>query len=371
MVSAPSPTTTTSWNPTPWPSDPGLRVALRLLLGLPLVVLAVWVDGRGWVSDLREQLLDRAADVTTGGGGFEAIGSFYPPVPMLAAVAFGSAVGLGVLSSFLAGTALHAAWERMVRREVPITTQVALIASVVLVPAVWYTATQSLTTIGGLALLVVGMDGFVRFVFAGETSGGFTAGLMLAAAFLFDPVAVSYALTLAMAAPLIAVARYRSERGVTVATIAVLCFPIAAVIGSWAFLEWRFAGTVFDAIQADLAQVTGTLWERAVGALGETGRVVVRTPTYLAVGAILILRRPLAALGYVLPLLALALSRWAGLTYGEVPGIVLLSFLAMVSVPYRPGRRIQAWLIMAAIAQFAINVAFPPAGPEPGWFALF
>lgn len=52
--------------------------------------------------------------------------------------------------------------------------------------------------------------------------------------------------------------------------------------------------------------------------------------------------------------------------------LLLLTFLAMVSVPYRPQRQV-LWLIVgAAVVQLVVNVALPPSTPGlHAWLAGF
>jgi len=273
----------------------------------------------------------------------------------------GSAVGLAVISSMLAGSAFHAAWERMVQRGVPTATQLTIIASLVLLPPVWYLASQDLPTVGGLAMLVVALSGFLRFTTSGNTVGGFTAGLFMAGAFLFDPAALAYAFMLALATPFLASARYFREPAATRALISVLCFPIVALLLGWAFLEWRFDGTAFTFLTSDLG-----LFQFDVSPLAdlrsaaiEVSRNVAFVPVYVAVAILLVARRPVAGLGFLIPVAGLVLVRWSGLAYSATATLVLLTLLAMVSVPSSRSRLTALILSGAAIAQILLNVVVP------------
>lgn len=320
----------------------------------------------------RSGLIDQVDRLTDGGFSLASAGAAYPPAPVLLALAVGgSAVGLGIISSFLAGSALHAAWERMVRREIPQGTQLLLIASATLVPSAWFVATQDLAAIGGLTMLVIALEGFFRFAFNGETSGGFTAGLFLAAAFLFDPAALAYALSLVLATPLLASARYRRQVGSIRALVSVLCFPVVAVLLGWAFLEWRFAGSAFAFITTDL----GLFQSGTLSAFGSAAATVARdvgmAPVYLAVGLLLVIRRPIAALGYGIPIVGLILVRWSGLEYSQATTILLLTFMAMVSVPYKPPLWARWLLIGAATTQLVLGIVVTSSTPGfSEWIAL-
>lgn len=345
-----------------------------MLLGAPLAVLGIWAVANGHVSPASQALIAQTEAVLADGFSFFDLGNVYPPAPIVLSILVGaSATGLAVLSSMLAGTALHAAWERMVQRGVPYPTQIALIGSVTLIPSVWYLASQDVATIGGLTMLVIALAGFIRFVFSGDTVGGFTAGLFMAAAFLFDPAALAYAITLALATPLLAAGRDYREPGSIRALISVLCFPIVAVFLGWAFLEWRFDGTAFAFVTSDLG-----LFQFETSALADLGTAVAGVaqdvlfvPVYLVVAFLLIMRRPIAGLGFLIPVAGLVLVRWSGLFYSPAATLVLLTLLAMVSAPYEQ-TRLTRWLLpLAATAQLVMNIVFPPGTPGfEGWLSL-
>lgn len=350
---------TTTWAPLPLSSRPLYRVGTRFLLAVPLMVIGIRATLAGHVEASLSALLDQARSLGRSGFSLDRLSAAYPPAPVLIALAVGaSAVGVVVVASILAGSALHAAWEKMAIARVPLLTQIALIASVTLIPAVWEVATQDLAAIGGLAMLVIALEGFIRFAFDGDTSGGFTAGLFLAASFFFDPAALVYAVSLALAAPLLASARYRGEKAATSAILFVLCFPIAAVLAGWAFLEWRFTGTFFTFLHHDLGLFGfsgGALHSLGSAALGVVEDVV-RAPVYLVVGGAIALRRPIIALGYLLPIVGLVLVHWVGLPYSAATTIVLLTFLAMISVPNQPDVWLQRTIVIAVLAQLLINM---------------
>ena len=63
--------------------------------------------------------------------------------------------------------------------------------------------------------------------------------------------------------------------------------------------------------------------------------------------------------------------RWSGLFYSPAATLVLLTLLAMVSVPSKP-TRLGRWIIPAAgLAQLLVNIAIPPETPSfDGWLTL-
>lgn len=361
-------------SPTRRPSSAVGRVGLRLLLGAPLAALGVWAVIGGHVSASHRALIAQADALTADGFSFFDLGNVYPPAPILIAVVVGaSAAALAVVSSMLAGSALYAAWDHMVHRSVPVVTQVTMIASVTLIPSVWYLASQDVATIGGLTMLVVALAGFLRFVRDHDTVGGFTAGLFIAGAFLFDPAALAYAITLALATPLLAATRDYREPAATRALISVLCFPVVALVLGWAFLEWRFDGSAFTFLTTDLGLFQFEVSPLAdLGlAVAEVARNIAFVPVYVAVAVLLVLRQPSSGFGFLIPVAGLVLVRWSGLAYSPTTTLVLLTLLAMVSVPSKP-TRLGNWIVpIAALTQLLMNVALAPDAPDfDGWMSL-
>jgi hypothetical protein len=345
------------WRLASWRHEAALRWAPRLAFAAPLAVVSIIVHARGFVSapnatlELHGQLA-RA-------GGPAALGWAYPPIPtFLASVLPGGALTLALLSSLLAGVAMASLWHRLDRRHTPLPLRITLLASLALALPVLYGATQDLAAFAGLAFLIVALDGFARFIVDRDTRGGFQAGLMLAFAFGCDPVALVYASALAAAAPLMARSRFRSEPYVAVATASVLIFPVLAAAGAWAFLEWRFTGSAFAAVadQGTFFQFPDGVLHGLLAATGSALSSALHTPVYLAVGALLFMRKPIAVAGYALPVAGLIVADWIGLDYANVTAFMLLAAVAIVTTPSRPGRTATRLLIVAAVAQIVIGV---------------
>lgn len=254
--------------------------------------------------------------------------------------------------------------ERLTARGLPLWLRVALVAAIMATPAAWYVLTQDTAAVMGLSLLVVAIDGFERFAMEGETIGGFVTGLALGAAVLCDPAAVIYALALAAAAPLIAIARYRGERGVTQATVLVFAFPAAAALASWWFVEWRFTGSAFHTVRVDLDLFAfpGGFWSTVADALHRLGGVVLRSPLFVAVAIVMAIHRPLSMLGgYLLPLLALVVGWTVGLNYPDVLAVVLLATLAAMTIPERIGTPDHVLIAVGVVAELAIAWTWLPS----------
>jgi len=347
----------TPWRLGSWSREAALRWAPRLAFAAPLALLSVVVSQRGFVStpNLTLQLHGELARQSGPAG----LGWAYPPIPtFLASVLPGGALTLALISSLLGGVAMASLWDRLARRRVSMPLTVALLASLALVPAVLYGATQDLAAFAGLAFLIVALDGFVRFIVDRDTRGGFLAGLMLAFAFGCDPVALVYAAALAASAPLLAHARFRSEPDAATATASVLVFPVAAAASAWAFLEWRFTGSAFATVidQSTLFHFSDGVLRGFGLAVWDTASIALHTPVYLAVGALLFVRRPITVAGYAIPLAGLVAAQWIGLQYSEVTAFMLLAAIAIVAVPSRPGRRASRVLIGACAAQVVMGV---------------
>jgi hypothetical protein len=339
---------------------------IRLAFTFPLCVLALWVEHRGFVGT-SSQLLQQRSEAVKAAGDLQGARDAYPPIPtFLAAVLPGGTAGLALCTAFFAGIAMQLVVLRLERRQVPLVLMGMLLLSLVGAPALWFEGTQNLGTFLALMFLVIALDGFVRFVARDDTIGGFVAGLMLAAAFLCDPIALVYAIALGAAAPWVAPAPFRKEPGAMRATASVLLFPIVAVVGSWAFLEWRFTGGAFATIRADQDwfAFSDGVWRTLADALRWTIAAALRSPLYLCVGALLTRRRRTVALGYAVPLLGLLLARFAGVDYSAALAFALLTLIGLYSLP-RPGPRLErVALFSAAVAQFVLVLAWAPGGAE-------
>jgi hypothetical protein len=339
-------------------------------------VAAAFLAARhGYSTGEQQRLIERARGVREGGVDLSGIGDGYPPLPTLLALVMPSSLALGVCNALFGGVATHAVWERLVRRSVPARVIPLLLASIVLVPASWFAATEYLAAFAALTFLLLGLDGFVRFAVAGETEGAFTAGLMLGAAALCDLSALYYALALGAAAPLLARHRFAGHRfaghrfagqpAAGRAVAAVLIVPCLLVLAGWVLLEWRFAGSSFTALGDGQARpgVDGG----AIGALGSaavhTAGDLCRAPVFVVSALLLFQRRPTALAGLLVPVAVLVAIRWTGLGCSPVIAFLLLATLGLVTVAFRIGRREQAMLCAAAVAQIVVaGMLFPPSG---------
>jgi len=345
-----------------WSTDVSQRWIVRGGIAVPLTAFALILLGRSGAGPINTLLLGRGALARS--LGFDGVRFAYPPIPtfvaslvrgpellVLAGCLFGAFAGLVVV-------------ERLWSRALPLWLDVLLIIAIMAAPATWYVITQDTAALMGLSLLIVAIDGFERFAMEGETLGGFVTGLALGAAVLCDPAAVVYALTLTAAAPLIAISRYRGERGVTTATLLVFAFPAFAALASWAFVEWRFTGSAFHTVRADLDLFSfpGGLWSTIGREARRLGSVVLRSPVFVAVGVVMALRRPPSmVLGYLLPLGALVVGWSVGLAYPDVLAVVLLVTLGAMTIPERIEGMDRVVVAAGVVLQVVLAFAWLPS----------
>lgn len=345
------------------------RWAIRLLIAVPFVALAVLAHQRGFTDPELRLLVERAHLTRTGGSGLAGIRYAYPPLPVLLALVLpGGVLTLSILTCLFSGATLGYLGERLLRR-LPAVPTVILLTPLVAVPAMWLFASQSLAAIIALSFLAIGLDGFVRFAAYGETGAGFVAGLALGLSYCADPGALLYGAVMCVLGPVIAHIRYRDDSAAGVSISAVLFFPVLALAVGWAFLVWKFSGTFPGSLSYApgahvLAFPHGTLSALGHAALTALADVV-RVPLYLVACAVLFPRRLAAVSGMLLPVIALTLALWLGFAYSAVNAYYMFTVLALTLITHSPARRFQRVLIAAAVIQVVIGIVLPPA--EPGF----
>jgi hypothetical protein len=343
------------------------RWAIRLVLGLPLVALAVLAHRRGF-ADAELLLLERRADLTRAGGpDLSGVRYAYPPVPVLLALVLpGGVLTLSIVTCLFSGVTLGYLAERLLRR-LPAGAVVIMLAPLVAVPAMWMFASQSLAEVIALFFLAIALDGFVRFAAYGETGAGFTAGIALGLSYCADPGALLYGAVMCLLGPVIGHARYRDDTAASVSISAVLFFPVLALACCWAFLVWKFSGTFPGSLDyASGAHILSfahgaltALGHAALTTLGDVGRV----PLYLFACLVLFPSRTAAVAGLLLPVLALTVALWLGFAYSSANAYYMFTVLALTLITNSSARRFQRWLAVAAIVQVVVAIWLPPAAP--------
>ncbi|WP_157017359.1 hypothetical protein [Cryptosporangium arvum] len=345
------------WRSNRWPADPAARWLLRLSFAAPLFLLATWADTYGYRSGVHTRLERRADAVVDGGAALGGLEHAYPPVPtFLAGVLPGGELALSAVAALFAGVLLHVLAERLVLRRVPLVVAVALLASLVAAPVAAYLASEALPSIAITALFALAIDGFTRFVIDKDTEGGFVAGLSVALAAGFDSVALVFALALAVVAPSIAGARYRSERGSATATLAVVLFPIGFVTVAWLFVQWRFTGmlpTVAFTFRGGVLEGFDAAARTVLTAVGHA-------PLYVLGAGLAAWRRPTSLVACLAPVIALLFAAWLGVGYSPGLAYVLLAYTAVITVRRPENRVVAVLLVAAAILQITLAWWSPP-----------
>ena len=353
-----------------WPSRGRVRALIALALSTPYIALAITAYGRGF-ADSANTVLDRRSHlIHWGSSDLSFVGHVYPPLPTAIASLLPNAMALGIVGAIAAGGMLEAIGHRLGARGYPVWATMILLAALGASPSFALTATTDLASFMALMFLALALDGFMRFVFMGQTHGGFQAGLAIGIAGLCDPTAVIFAVGFALAAPLIAHQRYRAERHAGRATAAVLLFPTIAGIASWIFLCWRFTSSPLGWLRA----IAPALWGDGgtVGALStalsQSTKPLLLTPMFvLAVVLLAGRRRLLPALGICLPLVCIVVAKWIGLVFSGLSIAVVLGIVGIVSLPARPGRRVLVVIVSVAALGIAAKWAYPPTPAVRAW----
>jgi hypothetical protein len=328
----------------------------------------VWAHHLGFVNPELALLEHRADLARAGGPELRGLAFAYPPLPVLLALVLpGGTLALAVVTCLCSGITLEYVAERLLGR-VSLVTTVALGATFVAVPAMWYAASQLLAPVLALTLLAIALDGFVRFAVYGQTEGGFIAGIALALSFCFDPGALMYGAVMCAFVPLVSRNRYHDDRAAIRGITAVLLFPLVAITASWLFLVWKFTGTVPGSLDyqvgAHVFAFPGGVASRLTAAVTAAATDLAHVPVYLAAAVLLFRRQRAAAVGLLLPVAALAAALWLGFAYSAVTAYFMLTLLALIIIANSPPRRFQLVLVIAALGQVALAIAWPPAAPQ-------
>lgn len=290
----------------------------------------------------------------------------------IASLAPGGVAALGVIGALCAGGILQLAWARLARSEQPWWLAAIVLAGLAGTPLFWYAATEDAVGFIGLALFSAALAGMLDFAFSERTAGGFVAGICLAVGVLVDPAALVCVASVAIAAPFLAWERSRGVAGAHRATLAVLLFPSLAAVLAWTFFEWRFTGSPYHlyAVAPEMFHFPHGVAGGLDLALRGVGRAVLYTPLYLASGVLLVRRRPVAAIAYLLVAVDLVATIWLNMRYGAGQSRILLDLVALVALPRRPGRSTAIFLAVVGAGQIALWCTVGLGyGPLHGWLA--
>ncbi|MCW2539912.1 MAG: hypothetical protein JWN95_1637 [Frankiales bacterium] len=334
-----------------WPGSSAARNALRLAIAAPFVLLAFKAHAGGFNDHTNASLRQHARAIHWGSSDLSFLGQLYPPLPTGVAGLLPSTFALAVLGALGAGVIIEALGARLRARGMSWPALLALLISFGASPSFALTATTDLRAFMALTFLALALEGFLRFAFAGQTHGGFQAGLAIGFAALCDPIAIVCAFGFALAAPLIARTRFRDEKAAGRATAGVLLFPTVAGVLGWTFLCWRFNGSAIGWLH-DAAPELGfghgvlTQMDTATRALG---RPLLFSPVFVLALLLLVYRRRyLMAIGTALPLGCVWVAGWVGMQFHPQWTSVLLGVVGVVALPRRPGRTMTALIVLVA-----------------------
>lgn len=322
------------------PAEPRAPRATRLLLALavalPLVLVAAGMAHDGWLSDTHGAFLHRVRFALERGR-LELLGFEYPPLPFLLLIPWASATATWVLGG-LAVTAL--AW--LVLDEC--TERRSILPLTLLVAALWTPIGLHLV-IGdfneaiGLLALFIGWRHYRRWWSTRQTIHGLRTGLWLGLAFYTSPLGLAVAMVAGAILPLVFP---RLQIPPFASQLVLLVFPGLAAAATWAYLSWVFVGHVAFPF---------TPWEPGSPVLGEILRWSI---PYLAVSALLWLRPSATAAGVLLPLGLLWLANRIGWHFSLAFAVVLLTLVAIVSLPRQLDRAVRTLLAAVAVTQAVI-----------------
>jgi hypothetical protein len=338
--------------------------ALGLIFAVPLIALVGWADHEGFIS-LNLSYIEHRASLFATGPGLRQLQYAYPQLPVLLAwILPGGVVVLAIVTCVFSGTVLAVLARRVNLMRLPMLLPLAF------VPAMWYSASELLPEVVALTFLAVALQGFIHFAADGDLHSGFVAGLALAVAYAADPGALLFAALMCLFVPVIGAVRHRGEpQQASIAVVAVVAFPCIAAVAVWSFLLWKFTGdwpgSLAYAPNAHVLAfpdgVLGGLRSATTTALTD----LAHSAMYICVAVLVTVRRrsPAYGLGLLLPVLVLILALWLGFDYNPVIAYFMFTLLAVTVVTHNPTMddpRLRVVLLIAAIAQLALALIWPP-----------
>jgi hypothetical protein len=320
---------------------------------VPYLVFALHLTSSAAAGSSNSTLLEHGRMIKWGSSDLSWVGEVYPPIPSVLASLLHGTTALALVGALGAGTILEAVAERLSRRGVPLAMVAVLIALLGMTSAFVATSTENLAGVLAVALLTVGLEGYLRFVFLGHTHGGFRAGLALGTATLCSPGMTVFVLGLAAAPLLLPSMRvHDDEAGAGRAIGAVLAFPTIAGLAGWTFLCWRFAGDPLSWLHSSAPAV----WDNATRMANTRHalRALALAPVFLVAVLLRGLRSGIAAGAcLLLPLVAILAVAELGLPVTATGAAVLLSVFGLVCLPKSP----RPWQLGVVVVTLAVQVA--------------
>lgn len=318
----------------PYPRNPWIRWAVRLLGALPFAGLALWFEaasGDDWSGTANGELAHRFGEQSWSGTEVTTLAELYPTITsLLSLVIPGGALGLSLAGAFAGGMMLQLVLQAMQRKGLRLALRSVFIATLAVTPMFAYVVTTSFEAAIGLTFFGLGMIDLVRFVTYANTQAGFRAGMLFACAAFSDSTLILVALVAGLAASFIV----RSREGARLANVLVVVFPTIALLGSVMALGVAFGVGPLVMIRGDL-RWDAVRADAVVGLLLSPSGLLYLAPTAVIVVTALVLRHPGVGLVAILMTAVILMSYILGLTPPGVAGInyLLMLLLAVAIVP--------------------------------------
>jgi hypothetical protein len=276
-----------------------------------------------------------------------------------------------MLAALVAGLMAWILWGQLARTSCPVIVRVVLLAAVLGVPASLFLATQALSEMLALLLFLIAWIGFLNFTRAGDTPSGFVAGLALGLAFFASHYALLYGLAYAMFTPMFI--RKRGRAG-AVAAAFVLLFPVVIAVLSWCYANWIFTGDPLaftrDAGSSLFVYSAAAVEDLPIGwpeALRATGRNLLSSPLYLAIGVIVMFLQPARLPAFLVPAVLIIGVRAWGLVYPDYFAMTTLAVVALAALHRRTPATLWPVLGLAAVVHLWAGYATPLGGEPAAW----
>jgi hypothetical protein len=343
----------------PFPRDPLLRWAMRLLLSVPYLLVA-WIasatNGSLGLNTPNQQLIERLSTVDWNHAGAGWIGQIYPPIStLLATVIPGGRAGLAVAGAIVAGIFLQKLIEIMVQRRFPRSTAIILLLAIGANPLFAYTALENFPAFLGLAFFGIAISDLVRFVAWNNTRSGFRAGMLLMLATLSDLSGLVYVMTSALAAPFLRLARAH-QKGARWANVLVIVYPTVSALAAIVFLNFVFTGLPFGDFGRSVVAGTPERFGRLGEVLLSVNGLFLVAPVLSAWLIALIVRRP----GSILVSSLVFGAVLGAFVVGFIPSgsagntFILMTVMAIALIPTAKERVTTILVDIVAVLQIAI-----------------
>ncbi len=260
-----------------------------------------------------------------------------------------------LLATIATGVLCHVLVNRLRTRHVPWPAAILMVVAPMMAAQFTAPATRwDLSAVISLALIVVALGGYLRFVTDAQTLGGFIAGITLALAAVCDLATLGYMAGFAAAVPFVA-GPWAREVSATTAILAVLAYPSIAVYLGWLYIQWRFG----DVVALDTTAPAAAAFDLARGALTAV-EAAGHAPLYLAAGIAIARSRPATMPAYLMPMLVVALLSAGGVEDSPLVVNFFYTAVAVTAVQTRLDRR--RWLLLTAVAMLQAGLAliWPP-----------